>query len=139
MDGCDREHFGLGYCAGHYNRVRNHGDPQAPKPLRPRWGDGSGGYINAKGYRVLSGGQGLEHRAVMSQMLGRPLLRTAEIRERVHHKNGVRHDNRPENLELWVISQPAGQRVDDIVEHATAMLLQYAPERLNRDVSGLAS
>lgn len=37
-----------------------------------------------------------EHRVVMEQILGRALTTT----EQVHHRNGDRYDNRPENLEL---------------------------------------
>lgn len=68
-----------------------------------------------------------EHRVVMGMMLGRAMLG----HERVHHINGVRHDNRPENLELWSTSQPPGQRVVDKVAWAKELLALYDPEALS--------
>lgn len=69
----------------------------------------------------------LEHRVVMSKIIGRPL----EPYEQVHHKNGDRFDNTPENLELWYRSQPTGQRVDDLIayiikNHRSKLLLQLS-------------
>jgi hypothetical protein len=57
-----------------------------------------------------------EHRLIMSMTLGRALLPT----ENVHHKNGNRADNRPSNLELWALPQPAGQRTEDLAQSIRA-------------------
>ena len=62
----------------------------------------------------------------MARMLGRPL----NPDESVHHKNGQRLDDRPENLELWSRWQPRGQRVVDKVAFAIELLERYAPELL---------
>ena len=82
-------------------------------------GMGRGWYIDKAGYRILPSGQRggyrqPEHRAVMEAMIGRKL----EDHETVHHKNGIRTDNRPENLELWAGRHGRGHRVEDLEEDA---------------------
>lgn len=63
----------------------------------------------------------LEHVLVMEKLLGRYLSK----QENVHHINGIRNDNRPENLELWSTFQPKGQRVSDKIKWAKEILKKY--------------
>jgi hypothetical protein len=75
-----------------------------------------------------------KHRLVMEEKLGRPLL----PEETIHHLNGIRSDNRPENLELWVSPQKPGQRAEDLVAWAYDALTLYGPEQSIEDLVGFA-
>ena len=71
--------------------------------------------------RAKNGGYVFEHILVMEDMLGRYLY----PEETVHHRNGVKDDNRPANLELWTRPQPAGIRVSDAIAWACEILHRY--------------
>ena len=122
VPGCDRlRHHGSPYCHLHRERLRRTGEVGPAQPTRVK------GVVRPtkEGYRrihVSDGRRVLEHVHVMEQELGRRLAPG----ENVHHKNGIKDQNDLGNLELWLVTQPTGQRVTDLMAyiaeyHADAM------------------
>jgi len=71
-------------------------------------------YTSSKKYKF-------EHVLLMEKKLGRELLEG----ENVHHRNGIRDDNRLNNLELWIRPQPSGIRVSDAIKWANEIIKRY--------------
>jgi hypothetical protein len=114
IDRSHGERQGRIYCS---HTCRNLARPSFSRSDRFNPGEpGDRKFIFKSGYVMLTdelGFKQFEHRRVMEKTLGRKL----EKYETVHHKNGIRHDNRPGNLELWSSRHGRGQRVTD-VEHS---------------------
>ena len=125
--GCGRWADAHGLCQTHLKRQNRGSD--LSKPILVKAPRGSG-HINKAGYKVIfvNGRNKLEHRHVMEQVIGRKLYKF----ENVHHKNGRRADNRPENLELWVKAQPAGQRPEDLAEFVARYYPEYVQAALRK-------
>lgn len=112
-------------CTGHYDQLYR-GDEL--RPLRKagewqQWETTTKGYVRRRRTDPETGVRQnqWQHQWVMEQHIGRPL----EPGEEVHHINGVRDDNRIENLELWSTRQPKGQRWQDKLEWAHEMIRLY--------------
>lgn len=94
---CSQEcYHAHGYAERIVGRKIEHGYIRVYAPDHP-FSKGKSGYL-------------FEHRLVMENMLGRALVKG----ESVHHIDGNRANNAPENLELWGRGQPAGQRMKDL-------------------------
>jgi hypothetical protein len=120
-DFCEEKPHSHGYCKFHSQRVRQGIDINKPKkkaktisdiPLLIEiesfyWSKNSNGYLSSHiGKKEI-----LQHRVLWEAHNGRKL----KPFENIHHKNGIRDDNRIENLELWTKPQPIGQRPEDLV------------------------
>ena len=117
-----------------YLRCRRCGDKLRSNQAgnNPRWIGGrfetSDGYIIVRlypddlYYRLANSHHyAMEHRLIMAKYLGRVLYQY----ETVHHKNGIKNDNRIENLELRVSRHPLGQSVEDLLEFAYWVIEHY--------------
>jgi hypothetical protein len=128
--GCDQIHSARNMCDFHYERWRNQRGFDNPKRVWRNaknvdeivWTKNHGyitGYLNGKPIR--------QHRLVWEIHNGREL----QPFENIHHKNGIRDDNRIENLELWTKPQPCGQRQEDLVDWVLENYRDMVIDRLN--------
>lgn len=87
-------------CNGPKDRRAKHCRKCMEQP-RPREGLARFHAKTGYNYLMISGSPVWEHRYIMEQHIGRKLSR----KEHVHHKNGIKTDNRLDNLEIMDASE----------------------------------
>jgi len=121
---CPQPERSNGYCSPHYRRLALLGGLLEDKPLTEEELNNAGLSVTRQGYLMDTKRDMTLHRIVMEEILQRPLLPN----ENVHHKNGLRWDTSPSNLELWTEMQPTGARVKDLLAWAREIIERYGPE-----------
>jgi len=125
VDGCGKPIHSRRLCRNHYHRFWRNGDPLVVKRPAPVRKAGEGTFNNGYHFTTVTvNGRQRQigtHRLVMEKYLGRKLYPN----ENVHHKNGDRSHNHIENLELWVKTQPSGQRPEDLIAWAEEIIARY--------------
>lgn len=93
VSGCNFHVHSNDFCKLHYTRNKRHGNPEIIK-INTR----GTGFLTPSGYVEIgiNGKKCLQHIYVAEQIFGGKLPNGYVV----HHKNGIRSDNRPENLQI---------------------------------------
>ncbi len=129
VENCNKDNGkgGKGYCGMHWQRLKRGGSvdyicPESVRRERSRLSQPKLGKVKSTTYKKLFGRH--EHRVVAERILGRPLL----PHEHVHHIDGNKHNNHPENLS--VLTQIEHSRLHALEGNIGDRLTKYSKEHL---------
>lgn len=113
IDDCTSSAESWGMCGKHYMRTKRYGDANYVTPEEIRRANNRTAQIASSNpkkstYKKLHGKH--EHRVIAEQKIGRALLSN----EHVHHIDGDKHNNHPNNLEVLLHSEHARLHAKDV-------------------------